>query len=299
VGQLLGQCERERFVIGILRQNGTKTESKMNYKKRFVFLLITGLFLSTTNAQISGYMGKRFSIGYGGNIGYAMFNRNASGSNVFGSNTDVDYPDRIFSFNYKHQAQMEFIVNSSSVLGIQGSYGITQFKPFHQGEGYYYRKYGYDPNHSQNYYTDEFYDTGDIYAKMKLYTFGVYFKSFTSKIAQVGKYNAFKLSMFWYKPDLSNLKVSPYITPSYWDYKKSAAFFFSRGISRIYFNRMIMDYNFEFGVPFLIPKIMVSYDSNVITSQTEMKSRIEDRMANRLFGNFLFNVNMNVSLLAF
>jgi hypothetical protein len=264
-----------------------------------VFLLITGLFSSTSFAQISGYMGKRFSIGYGGDIGYAMFNRNAGGSSVFGSNTNVDYPDRIFSFNYKHQAQLEMIVSSSKVIGFQGSYGITQFKPYSQGEGYYYKKYGYDPNHAQYYYTEEFYDTGDIYAKMKLYTLGVYYKSYTSRIAQIGKYNALKLSMFWYKPDLSNIKVSPYLAPTFYDYKKSAAIFYSRGTSRIYFNRMVLDYNIEVGIPFLIPKIIDPYDSNLVESQAEMKLRIEDRMANRLWGNFLFNMNVNVSLLAF
>jgi hypothetical protein len=80
------------------------------------FFLISGLFSSTSFAQISGYMGKRFSIGYGGNIGYAMFSRNSSGSSLFAT-SEVDFPDKLFSFNYKHQAHMELVLSDDQVLG--------------------------------------------------------------------------------------------------------------------------------------------------------------------------------------
>ena len=136
-----------------------------------IFLLTTGLFPATSFAQISGYMGKRFSIGYGGNIGYAMFSRNSSGSSLFAT-SDVDFPEKLFSFNYKHQAQMELVLSDKQILGIQGSFGKTQFKALDKNDSYAYTYVDY---YGTTYQSSK--SLGEnIYGNMKIVTFGVYLK---------------------------------------------------------------------------------------------------------------------------
>jgi hypothetical protein len=251
--------------------------------------------LNTAEAQISGYQGKRFSIGYGGNIGYAMFNRNSSGSSLFAT-SETDFPEKLFSFNYKHQAQMELVLSNNRVLGIQGSYGKTQFKAFDKGDDYdYYYVYN-----GSTYSTSKSLGK-DMYGNMKILTFGLYLKNFSANTAPIGKYWGYKLAMLRYSADLSGLKMPadfPSIKTLDQDYHTSAVFSITKGTSRVYFNRILVDTGFEFGLPFVIPSIS-SLDWSTPTSTVTMDDKITKRMNNRLWGNFLVNVNVNVSLLAF
>jgi hypothetical protein len=250
-----------------------------------VFVLVA--FHNATQAQISGYQGKRFSIGYGGNIGYAMFSRNSSGSSLFAT-SDMDFPEKLFSFNYKHQAQMELVLSNKHVLGVQSSYGKTQFKAFHSGDSYSSTT-GYD-NHFYSSNLDE-----DIYANMKFLTFGLYLKSFTSNTAPIGKYWGYKLAVLRYSTDITGIKMPsdyPIITIPVDEYHTSAVFSITKGTSRVYFNRMLVDTGFEFGLPFVFP----GYGN---LGSNNLDGKITKRMNSRLWGNFLINVNVNVSLLAF
>ncbi len=267
-----------------------------NQIKIFTLLVSASMLVALLNpaqAQISGYQGKRFSIGYGGNIGYAMFNRNSSGSSLFAT-SETDFPEKLFSFNYKHQGQMELVLSNKQVLGFQGSYGKTQFKAFHSGDEYM------STTLYENYqYTQDIGD--DIYTNMKFFTAGIYLKSFTSNTAPIGKYWAYKLSVLRYAADAAELKMPsdfPRLSIPADEYRTSFVFTISQGTSRIYFNRFIVDTNIEFGLPFVIPYFgfdVYNYDYNPST----YKEIFAKRMGNRLWGNFLFNVNVNVSLLAF
>jgi len=258
-----------------------------------VFLLITGLFSSTAIAQISGYMGKRFSVGYGGDIGYAMFSRNSSGSSLFGT-SDMDFPEKLFSFNYKHQAQMELVLSNRHVLGIQGCFGTTQFKALKSSDTYMSTTM-YDGHQ----YTGS--PSKDIYAKMKILTVGMYLKKFNSNTAPIGKYWSYKLAVLRYAADLTEtvfpLDFPKRLLPAPDIYHTSAVFSIAQGTSRIYWKRLLVDTNFEFGLPFVYPGFgnLDSYDSSSVTYE----KTITQRMNTRLWGNFLFNVNVNVSLLAF
>ena len=136
---------------------------------------------------------------------------------------------------------------------------------------------------------------------MKIITFGLYLKNFTSNTAPIGKYWAYKLSALRYTGDINGIKTPsdfPKISIPADEYHTSFVFAISKGTSRIYLNRFIVDTNIEFGLPFVIPYFgfdVYNYDYNPST----YKEIFAKRMGNRLWGNFLFNVNMNVSLLAF
>ena len=256
-----------------------------------VFVLVA--FHNATLAQISGFQGKRFSIGYGGDIGYAMFSRNSHGSSLFGT-SEVDFPEKLFSFNYKHQAQMELVLSNRHVLGIQGSYGTTQFKALKSSDTYMSTTMyeGYNYTESLN---------NDIYAKMKILTVGMYLKKFNSSTAPIGKYWSYKLAVLRYAADLTEMVLpttfSTGLLPASNIYHTSAVFSIAQGTSRVYWKRLLVDTNFEFGLPFVYPGFgnLDSYDSSSVTYE----KTITQRMNTRLWGNFLFNVNVNVSLLAF
>lgn len=254
----------------------------------FIFLALS----SSLSAQISGYQGKRFSLGYGGNIGYAMFSRNAQGSKLFGT-SEADFPEKLFSFNYKHQGQMELVLSNKKVLGLQGSYGITQFKALKSSDSYY------STIQHDNYYSNTL--DYDIYAKMKILTFGMYLKNYTSNTAPIGKYWAYKLSVMQYSGDMSEVKLPsdfPRISVPADESHTSLVFAISQGTSRVYFNRFIVDTNFEFGLPFVIPYLGLD-ESNYTYNGSTYSDIFAKRMKTRLWGNFLINVNVNVSLLAF
>lgn len=256
-----------------------------------VLLFMIGLSPFTSFAQISGYMGKRFSLGYGGNVGYAMLNPNANGSSLF-ANSEVDFPEKLFSFNYKHQAQMELVVSNRKVIGVQGSFAKTQFKALKSNDLYY--------NTNVNYYINQ--PIGkDIFANMKLFTFGLYLKQFTSKTAPIGKYWAYKLSVLRYNGDISEMKTPsgfPKLSDPSDIYHTTLVFEVSHGTSRVYYNRFVVDTNVEFGLPFIVPYF--GFDvSDYSYNASSFNDIFANRMGNRLWGNFLFNVNVNVSLLAF
>lgn len=263
-----------------------------------ILLICLGFGEFSSFAQLSGYQGKRFSLGYGGNIGYAMFSRNSEGSSLFGEGTNLELVDKLLSFNYKHQAQLELVTQSDMVVGIQASYGLTQFEAIKSGDEY--EEIGaVDP---YGYYTTNYVTLKSVYAKMKFYTLGLYIKSFDTKTAPIGKYNAYKLSALLYKPDLSTIDIPNEIKPVFPKYSKSLVFTYSRGISRVYFNRLLVDSNVELGIPLLMPKIdlfSLEENSDFSTDPVKNKALLTKRMNSRLWGNFLFNVNINISLLAF
>jgi len=259
-----------------------------------VFLLVS--FHNATQAQISGFQGKKFSIGYGGDIGYAMFSRNSHGSSLFGT-SDVDFPEKLFSFNYKHQAQMELVLSNKHVFGLQGSYGLTQFKALDKNDNYAYTYIDYYGTT----YTDSKSLGENYYGQMKILTLGMYLKNFTSNTAPIGKYWAYKLSVLRYAADITGIKAPsdfPKLSIPEDDYHTTLVFAISQGTSRVYFNRFLVDTNFEFGLPFVVPSFSFEA-SNYEYNASNYNEIVSKRMNTRLWGNFLFNVNVNVSLLAF
>ena len=255
-----------------------------------VLAFVINIYIGSSFAQLSGYQGKKFSFGYGSNIGYAVFNKNSEGISLFGSDQSVDMPLRMFeTFNYKHQAQMELVYNSSSAVGFQMSYGLTQFNALKSSDKY-------------DYYNNSFSVGHDIYSKMKIATFGVYLKKFTTKTAPIGRYYTFKLSLLRYKSDFESVEFPAdfpkNVTSTFNEYKNTIIFAFSTGKSRIYFNNFIVDSNFEFGLPFVMPGFGTSLNLDYF-STTNFEKQINTRMNNRLWGNFMLNVNVNISLLAF
>ena len=224
-----------------------KNRIKISYIIVSAFVLF--IFCDSSFAQISGYQGKKFSIGYGGNVGYAMFSRNSHGSSLFAS-SDVDFPDKLFSFNYKHQAQMELVLSNKHVFGLQGSYGLTQFKAFDKDDSY---EYLYSDMWGNNYNSTK--SLGEnYYGQMKILTFGMYLKKFTSNTAPIGKYWAYKISVLRYAADIAEIKMPsdfPTLSIPANEYQTSLVFAISQGTSRVYFNRFLVDTNFEFGLPFV------------------------------------------------
>jgi hypothetical protein len=136
---------------------------------------------------------------------------------------------------------------------------------------------------------------------MKILTIGMYLKNFTSNTAPIGKYWTYKFALLRYTGDINGIKT-PYDFPKIAlpadEYHTSFVLAISHGTSRVYFNRLIVDTNFEFGFPFVIPYF--GFDvSNYEYNPSTYNEIFAKRMTNRFLGSFLFNVNMNVSLLAF
>lgn len=269
----------------------------------FILTVLCSTVVNPSYAQISGYQGKKVSFGYGANIGYAMFSRNSEGSSLFGKNTGLEVPQRLLSLNYKHQFQLEVVTSNNTVFGIHGSYGLTQFKALSSSDEYVSNIMHYDNYTGNTYYYTE-YLNNNVYGKMKIITAGLSIKKFTTNTAPIGKYVGYKLSVLRYAADLSGINVPAdfnlNVLPKKDDYHHSIVFAISKGTARIYYNRFLVDSNVEFGIPFVMPSFKLfdldNYNTEVTTA---FGDQITKRMNNRLWGNFLINVNVNVSLLAF
>jgi len=268
--------------------------------KSLLFLIIfTGSFFYSYS-QISGYQGKRFTIGYGSNIGYAVFSRNSSGKSVFTEKTSYDEPRSIsdyFALNYKHQFNAEYLVKRDIALGFQYSFGKTQFKSLAGGE-------------LIKEITDQNNDITEIrvaekqYTTMNIQTFGVYYKEYKNYSAPIGSYWGVKAAALLYSADFleaNNIPIEMMRKIKEHSYG-TLLISYTKGTSRIYFNRLIVDSNIEFGFPFLMPnfKAMAKDDSYYSSNNGEnINDLIKKRMNNRLWGNFFLNFNINLSLLAF
>lgn len=263
-------------------------------KNKFhIFSLIAMVILnlmatSTSNAQLSGYQGKRFSFGMGSSACYAIINQNVNEYSLIDDGS-INYEGFILALDYKRQFQAELVVKNDAILGVQYTAGMTRFKDITDEDNVTYEL----PGETEMLYLDQ------DYLRMKFHTIGLYYKHFRSPMAPIGRYSAYKASVIFYKPLEEDLRAIPVLLRPTFDYSKTMVLSYSRGSSRVYLDAFIVDANWELGVP-IIPMGRDDIQVDNFTNKKEfMQKRMVANMGSRLWGSFLFNVNVNISFLAF
>ena len=99
-----------------------------------VFQITIFLFLSFAySAQVPGYFGKRFVLGYGANISPALINGNAHNKTILGyiKNNQTQKAGSAktgsFAFNYTHDVYLEYVLSTRFMCGFSGKFYNTTY----------------------------------------------------------------------------------------------------------------------------------------------------------------------------
>ncbi len=78
------------------------------------------------NCQTPGYMGKRFSAGYGFHFGPALLGSNGNGKSIFGRNNG-NAKDGEFAFNRLHEVYIEYAIKTRFSIGTSAIFYKTTY----------------------------------------------------------------------------------------------------------------------------------------------------------------------------
>jgi hypothetical protein len=268
-------------------------------KQRITILLLT---LSVgAIAQVPGYMGKRFSIGYSN---YFMLS-------AIGPTANADNADGTVGINTTHCLNLEYAIKRRTNFCFTVQTGKTGMDPggllyvtpynFYNGSSNYTYTYGEHPFKPM---------------QIRSVNIGLGFKFFQQgTLAPIGKYK--KIEALWMVNHLTYKSTA--FTTYYGSTSQTAAlgtgdyvyntiaFTYTMGRSRVLFDKMVLDYGIRFGVmPAPVLRVVFAgffYDlpssSNAYYSSTYYDDVFKTSVNNRLFRSQLFNFHIGLSFLAF
>jgi len=266
-------------------------------KIKYILFLVIGLLLNTiTNAQISGYCGKKYIIRYD-NFSHP----------VITEGFDEDPGNGVF-LRARHALSFEATTSRKNIVGL-----TLQMYSFYAGT------YNWTSD-----FSDEFLDlsaSSSSYDKKTLHGYipivgvnaGIYKKYFLNDwIAPLGGYFKFGvLFNYFYVPDTKNVSYSTSETNSFSNNfnqylsknnlevstvslsKKESQFYrgtilFGVGSQRVYWNNIIVDIGMEFGLGAKAQLTFLNLNKN-----SEIRQRVEERV----FRYHLINFNLGIGYL--
>jgi hypothetical protein len=266
-------------------------------KKVLIFILFfQGLFL---NAQVAGYMGKRFTIGYSNYFSPSFLGRSA--------NSTV----RSLGMNTVNCLNAEYTIGKRTNFCVGGQFSKTGFvKTGGFNYTYYDSTYSYtDPSRING--TLHYLPKNGLPMQMRSLNFAVGFKFFRSGyIAPVGAYTKVELVMFMnritYDPKAFYLDEARYeekrvgkIGNGTYDFK-SFAIAATFGRQRILFDRLVLDAGIRLAFS---PNMVLNYISTEVFGDDGYNSTMEEQIRlnsnSRLFTAQVFNFHLGIGFLAF
>lgn len=272
--------------------------------KKKILLILSFFLLTNLFAQVPGYMGKRFSIGY---------------SNYFlpsglgpGANAESSEPLTTIGLNTTHCLNMEYIIKSRTNICLSLQTAKTGMTPGEMGFS------SYNGYNSYDYYTVTYNPKPYKPMQIRAINFGIGFKFFQSgSLAPIGKYKKLELLFMFnhltYKRDGFTYYDNSYsgygqyrtLTVGKGDYQfNTFAITYAIGRSRVLFDKLIFDCGIRFG---LTPAGVWGYvnqngdfldtSSSSGTLAAEQDFRYHANM--RMFRCQLFNFHIGLSFLAF
>ncbi len=229
------------------------------------------LFLFPSNAQNTGFMGKRVLINMG-----AEFSPAWEKPNFF---NNPDHYGKWYSFNYTLSPSVECIAWRLGTVGVAYHYFNTK---------YYY------PGEWNGYIDlDEEYNDEEPIADLKAHGFGIFYKQYLGSRAHapIGPYVKFQFDGFFYKhpyslDDLSMVK------------DRIFACKFEFGNDFLFFNMLHLSTAFSLGVPFGGFNTMF-YNNRGGFFYTAGDKPIGDYAKGRILGLYWLSFTVNIGLLAF
>jgi len=253
-------------------------------KKKLIIAVFALCASLTVAAQVPGYMGRRFSVGYAADLWPSMLNP----SGYTTSKGDA-------GLNYMHGLNIEYDIKKRTALCFGLQYFRTGLKSnkIYQGD-LRTQQYGYQE------YADFVYRRPDG-IPVQLYTTGIslgikFFRH--GFLAPVGKYNKFDFTLL--------LNHASYQTDAFYyvEYKtpaplgtglvksKGCSFGYTLGRQRVIADKFVLDYGMRFA---FTPSLLFSDASNGRDTEMVMKEYISERE----FFEQLINVHLAINFLAF
>jgi hypothetical protein len=240
-----------------------------------IFLIIIAIFITinAANAQVPGYLGKRFMVGYGLFI-------NTNFDRIYG-NADKDHSA---FFRFRHNFTMDFVTGRKSVVGVDIDLNNIYYR---------YNAYEIDTTASFGNRQKEYQEKATIFGigyGIHYTTYGI-FKN--NPVAPLGDYLRFKLFFLGYT---TNSQEGVYALQGKPELKESQ--FSTPGISlgygqtRVLFDAAVLDYGIEWSW-LLKNKKYITIGENSKISGTEASALSE------LFWYYFVNFRVGISGLIF
>ncbi len=262
-------------------------------KRKILTLLLLSIIFCTSMAQIPGYMGKRFSVGYSNYFFPAVIGPKlnaTSKSDGMGFNTT-----HCFNLEYTIKARTNFCISYQlQNLGIKTN--RYYYQTINDGFSTATVTYEYAPKPYSN-------------MKLKTNSIGLGFKFYSKgTLAPVGKYKKIELLLLF-----SNLTYPKnsfytdyYSQPTYTsigngNYNFSTfAITYTMGKSRVLFDKIVLDYGLRIGA---LPAgfiAFLNYDGNFFTDAPNSYEKMFRQDSNmRLLRQQVINAHIGISFLAF
>jgi len=259
-------------------------------------LIVLNFFILNTYAQIPGFMGKRFSVGYSNYLMVAGV----------GPSANAAEKDAYFSgINTTHCLNLEYTIRNRT------NFCFT-FETMKTGVSYtkVYNSYVYDNNTSTSYNVSYAYSPKP-YIPMQVRTFnvGLGFKFFRrGTLAPIGKYNKLELLMLFSKLTYGNTSFALTLAGTTnqgmkgtGDYNFSTfGVAYTTGRSRVLFNKLVIDYGLRLGlVPAGIFASDLFFGSDNGSGREDFEKSLRQQTNIRLFREQLVNFHIGLGFLAF
>jgi len=248
----------------------------MNRKIILLLLIFTGF---CSQAQVSGYQGRRLLLNYDEYFMSAPTGPNQNGNEGF------------TSFNLHNRVSIDYVLSRGLSLGVDYHFFKTCFQLPGASIDYI------DPSYGG--YNTAVLETDGMLAHSSVTGIGIHLKKyFTNNIAPLGNYMEFGIIDFFQdvsydKDKLQALNPDVVLNIPNQSPYSSVAFSISYGKKSIFFNRLVLDYGMQSGIVFngITPTIRQQ------EYYKDMNVYLEEPARMRLLSHFIFNIHVGVGLL--
>lgn len=269
----------------------------MKFKFLFLFVLISLI----SNGQVSGYLGKRFVVGYSN---YFMLGLKGPGANSAA-------PKHLFSstINYTHCLNFEYAIKQRNNVCLSLQYFKTGIAYDKGKAGFFVSENGT----GEHCYPDEVAYRGNFGFPVQLssFNFGLGYKMFKKGfIAPVGKYQKFEFLLLFEKvkydyknfsmadPDNFNSPDIPLTAYGLGEYNyRNVTLTYTMGKQRILFDCIVLDYGLRAG--FTPAGVGAVIFDDLIANVDTIEGHYKKESRKRVFRHQLINFHLGIGFLAF
>jgi hypothetical protein len=257
------------------------------------------LYSSFSMAQIAGYMGRRFIVGYSANVSPALLSPLANTSLSENTAANNEFLN-VAGLNVTHGVNIDYVIKRGTSFCVSGlmmktglAYNGTYDMPSYQRSLY---------NSSQLYYTPS--DDRPIQLNVTSLTAG--FKFSRGYLAPLGRYVKVDIAYFrervsfdqaGFKTSDSNSKK--FVQPADQYTFQTIGVGFSFGKQRVFFDRLLIDWGARVGlIPATFSEVM-GITELFESSYLELEDQMKKKAIYRLQGSQLINAHIGIGFLAF
>ena len=265
------------------------------------FIIINTFLFS----QAPGHLGKRFSIGYGFHTSPSVFNANGQNQTIIGRGGSAESGSP--AFNAIHELNIEFATSSKWQTCFSARYYKTVYDNAESFNSSQISGYNIQSSRPEGYYD------------VRGLTYTLYFKYFGKRyVAPWGRYVMFGPTVntvkTTYDPEVMNIVASRYVSKnntSVYEDTTLAPFgpkeqnyvgvnlMMGIGRSRIYSNRIILDYGFNIHMFSVLSSLFDITGNRIGGSPITPANYIESTVKQRVRGVNRFNLFLKIGVLLF